>query len=264
MHVLLVLQQRAVQRRNDQLLLVGAQRFDRQVLDHQQLQPVQQLRGRGLLLQARDVPDLEEHVQCLSGQVLADVGIMRVHDPLHRFAIGKADVMEETPAQERVRQLLLVVRGDDHHRPVLRRDRLARLIDEELHPIEFQQQIVGEFDIRLIHLVDQHDDRLIGLERVPQFAAHDVVGDVVHPLIAQLAVAQPGDRVVLVKSLLRLGGRLDVPFDQRMTRALRHLMRQNGLAGARFALHQQRPLQRHRRIDRDLEIAGGDVSFRTL
>ena len=52
-HVLLVLEQRAVQRR-DQHLLVGAlQRLGRNVLGEQQLQPVEELGGRRLLLQAR-------------------------------------------------------------------------------------------------------------------------------------------------------------------------------------------------------------------
>jgi hypothetical protein len=40
------------------------------------------------------------------------------------------------------------------------------------------------------------------------------------PLIAQLAVAQAGDRVVFVQALLRLGGGLDVPFDQRRAQRL--------------------------------------------
>jgi hypothetical protein len=42
----------------------------------------------------------------------------------------------------------------------------------------------------------------------------DVVLDVVHALVAQLAVAQAGHGIILVKALLRLGGGLDVPFDQ--------------------------------------------------
>jgi hypothetical protein len=33
--------------------------------------------------------------------------------------------------------------------------------------------------------------------------------------VAELAVAQAGNGVVFVKALLRLGGGLDVPFDQR-------------------------------------------------
>ena len=107
------------------LLLVAAQRLDRQILHHQQLQPVQQFRGGRLLLQPGHLAHLEEHVHRLARQVLANVGIVRLHDPLHRVAVGEADVMEEAAAQERVRQLLLVVRRDDDDRPMLRHHRLA-------------------------------------------------------------------------------------------------------------------------------------------
>ena len=122
--------------------------------------------------------------------------------------------MEEAAAQEGVGQFLFVVGGDDHHRPVLRRNGLAGLVDEELHAVEFEQQIVGELDVGLVDLVDQHDGLLVGLERVPQLAADDVIADVVHARIAELAVAQAGDGVVFVQALLRLGGGLDVPLDE--------------------------------------------------
>ncbi len=181
----------------------------------------------------------------------------------HRSAV-KVNVMEEAAAQESVRQLLLVVRGDDHDRPMRRHHRLASLVDEKLHPIELQQQVIGKLDICLVHLVDQDHHRLGCIERVPQLAAYDVVRDVVHPLIAELPVAQPRHRIILIEPLLRLRRRLDVPLDQRMTQSLRHLVGQHGLAGTRLALYQQRPLQRHRRIDRHLQIAGGNVTFRTL
>src|SRR5688572_32663791 len=74
MHVLLVLEQRAVQRRNELLGILGAQRVGRHVLDHQELQPVEQLRRRGLLLQARHVADVVEDVQRLAQQVALQVG----------------------------------------------------------------------------------------------------------------------------------------------------------------------------------------------
>ena len=96
-------------------------------------------------------------------------------------------------------------------------------------------------------------------ERLPQFAAADVVGDVVDPRIAELAVAKPGDRVIFVEALMRLGRRLDVPFDQRRAERLGDLVGEDGLAGARLALDQQRPAQRDRGIDRDLEVVGGDI-----
>src|SRR5471032_1724870 len=60
-HVLLVLEQRAVQRRDDGLAVLGVQRFGRDVLGEQQLEPVEQLRGGGLLLQARHLAHFEEH-----------------------------------------------------------------------------------------------------------------------------------------------------------------------------------------------------------
>jgi hypothetical protein len=85
--------------------------------------------------------------------------------------------------------------------------------------------------------------RLHRREGLPQLALADVVLDVVHALIAQLAVAQAADGVVFIKPLLRLGGGLDVPFDQRRAQSAGHLARQHGLAGAGLALDQQRTLQ---------------------
>jgi hypothetical protein len=64
-------------------------------------------------------------------------------------------------------------------------------------------------------------------------------------LVAELAVAQAADGVVFVEPLLRLGGRLDVPFDQvDPERSGGDLAGELGLAGAGFALDQQRALQR--------------------
>ena len=189
---------------------------------------------------------------------------MRVHDPLHRFAVREADVVEEAAAQERVRQLLFVVGGDDDDRAVLGLDRLAGFVDEELHPIEFKQQVVGELDIGFVDLVDQDDGRFVGFKSVPQFAAHDVVANVMHAGIAELAVAQAGDGVVFVEALLGFGGGFDVPLDQGPAERVGDFVGEDGLAGAGFALHQQRALQRDRGVDGDLQVAGGDVFVGTL
>ncbi len=207
-----------------------------------QLQPVQQFGGGGLLLQARHVTDFVEQLQRLRHQPLLDAGKMHVDDRAHGVAVGKPDVVEEAAAQERVRQFLLVVGGDDHDRPLPRRNRLAGFVDEEFHPIELLQEIVGKFDIGLVDLVDQQHRALVGREGVPQFAALDVVADVLDALVAELAVAQPRYRVIFVQALLRLGGRLDVPFHQRCADRAGDFVRQHGLAGAGLALHQQRPL----------------------
>ncbi len=53
-------------------------------------------------------------------------------------------------------------------------------VNKEFHAIEFHQQIIGELDVRLIHLVDQQYHLLIGVKRVPELAALDVVGNIVN------------------------------------------------------------------------------------
>ena len=101
-------------------------------------------------------------------------------------------------------------------------------------------------------------------ERLPQFAAADIVGNVVDALVAELAVAQAGDRVIFVQALLRLGGRFDVPLDQRRIDRLGDFIGQHGLAGAGLALDEQRAAQRHRGVDRDLQIVGRDIALGTF
>src|ERR1700733_7417024 len=178
MHVLLVFQQRAVQRRNQLARIAFPEHFRRDVLVEQQLEPVQKLRGRRFLLQARHFPHLEEDPQRLFHHALLDAGEMHVDDLVHGVDVGELDVVEKTTAQERVRQFLFVVRGDHHDRANLGLDALAGLVDEKLHAIEFKQQIVGKLDIGLVDFVDQQYRPLVMGEGFPQFAALDVVGDV--------------------------------------------------------------------------------------
>src|SRR5262249_21790911 len=71
-HVLLVLEQRAVQRRDQLARIALAQHFRRHVLVEEELQPVEQLRGRGLLLQAGHFAHLEEDAQGFLDQPLLD------------------------------------------------------------------------------------------------------------------------------------------------------------------------------------------------
>ena len=42
------------------------------------------------------------------------------------------------------------------------RDRLAGLVDIELHAVEFEQEIVGKLDVGLVDLVDQQHRPLVG------------------------------------------------------------------------------------------------------
>ncbi len=81
-----------------------------------------------------------------------------------------------------------------------------------------------------------------------------------NPFFAELAVAQPRHRVIFVKPLLRLGRRLDVPFDQRRPHRRSDLGGEHGLAGAWLTLDEQWTAQRRGGVDRDLEVVGGDVA----
>jgi hypothetical protein len=167
--------------------------------------------------------------------------------------------VEEAAAQEGVGQLLLVVRGDDDDRPFHRADRLARLVDVEFHAIELLEEVVGEFDVGLVERVDQQDGKLGAGERLPQLAALDVVGDVVDARIAELAVAQPRDRIIFVEALMGLGRRFDVPFDQRRADGGGDLVGEDGLARPRLALDQQGPAQGDGGVDGHLEVVRRDI-----
>src|SRR5260370_29586094 len=117
-----------MQRRDQSLGIALAQCLRPDVFHHQQLQPVEQFRGRWLLLQARYFADLVEQLERFRDQTLLDAGEMYVDDRPHGVGVGKADVVEEAAAQERIRQLLLVVRRDDDDRAPPRLDGLAGLV----------------------------------------------------------------------------------------------------------------------------------------
>ncbi len=192
---------------------------------------------------------------------------MDIDDVLHRLAVRKLDVVEETAAQEGVGQFLFIVRSNDNDRAFFCLDALLRFVNVEAHPVEFLKQIVREFDIGLVDFVDQQNGQFGRGEGFPQLALLDVIADVVDAFFAQLAIAQARHRVIFIKALLRLGAGLDIPFDQRSIQRLGNLMRQHGFAGSRLALNQQRAAQSHRCVDRHFQIIGGDViagAFKTL
>ena len=238
-----------------------AQGLGGDVLGDEELQPVEQFRGRGLLLQARHLAHLQEDPQGLLDEAVLDARVVHIDDALQRLGVGELDVVEEAAAQERVRQLLLVVRRDDHDRPPHGLHGLAGLVDVELHPVEFGQQVVGELDVGLVDLVDEQHRALGRGERLPELAAPDVVADVRDPRVAELRVAQARDRVVLVEPLLRLRCRLDVPDEQRRAQALGDLLGQHGLAGAGLALHQERAFEDDGGVDGRGQVGGRDVGL---
>jgi hypothetical protein len=233
---------------------VAAQCFRLDIVRHQKPDPVQRFRRRRFFLKPRRVADRIELRQRLTHQGLLYARIMHINNTLQRLHVGKPDVMEETTPQERVGQFLFVVRGYDHDRPLPRLDGLTGLVDVELHTVEFLQQVIGELDVGLVDLVNQEHRLPVCGERLPQLAATNVICDVVDPLVTKLAVAQTAHRIVLVKPLLGFGRRLHRPFDQFKAEALGDLAGQFGLAGARFAFHQKRPLEPDCCIDRNREI----------
>ena len=94
----------------------------------------------------------------------------------------------------------------------------------------------------------------VGGEGLPQHALDDVVVDVLDALVAELAIAQAAHSVVFVQALLRLGGRLDVPLQQRHAQRLGDFLGQHRLAGAGLALDEQRALERDRRVHRQHQV----------
>src|SRR3546814_3607196 len=75
----------------------------------QQLQPIKQFAGRWLFLEAGDITNFIEDVHCLAHQDFLDAGEMHIHNGLHRFPVREFDIMEETAAQESIRQFLLII-----------------------------------------------------------------------------------------------------------------------------------------------------------
>jgi hypothetical protein len=190
--------------------------------------------------------------------------VVHLHDPPHQRFIRELDEVEDAAAQERVRQLLLVVAGDHHHGAMLRADLLVRLEDLEPHAIQFVEQVVGEFDVRLVDLVDQQDDALARGEGLTQRPQLDVVLDVAHVPIAEARVVQPLHRVVDVQPVLRARGALHMPREQLEAEAFGDRFGEQRLPGAGLALHQQRTLEHQRAVHRGPEPFAREVPIRSL
>ena len=82
----------------------------------QRRDPVDQLGGRRLLAELALLAQPVELDQHLVEQRRVEVRVVHGDDPPHQRRVGELDVVEDAAAQERVGQLLLVVRGDDDDR----------------------------------------------------------------------------------------------------------------------------------------------------
>src|SRR5439155_6243268 len=109
---------------------------------------------------------------------------------------------------------------------------------------ELAEQVVRELEVRLVDLVDQEDDALRCREGAAEGAELDVAADVRDVARAEAAVVEPLNRVVDVEPLDRLARRLDVPLDDWHAEPLGDVTREDGLAGPRLALQQQRTAER--------------------
>ena len=158
-------------------------------------------RRRRLLAQLRRRAQPEEHLERVVEHAIGEVGMVDAHDLRHQLAIGELDVVEHAAAQERVGQLLLVVRRDDDDRPLLRDDLVAGLVDAEAHRVELVQQVVRELDVGLVDLVDQQHDARRRRERLAERAELDVLRDVAD-VAAEARVVEALHGVVDVEAVL--------------------------------------------------------------
>ena len=122
--------------------------------------------------------------------------------------------MENTSAQERIRQFLFRIGGNDHDGTVLCFDCPLCFMDIKLHLIQLPQQIVRELQIRLVNLIDQQHYLFIAFKRFPQFSELDIACDIVHAFHAKLSVVQTLYRIIHIQTILRLGRGFDIPDDQ--------------------------------------------------
>ena len=260
---MLVFEQRAHHGGHGQCLVGGLQGAGGNVFGHEQAQPVNQLAGAGLFLQARQLANIKKHLHGRAQQFVFQARKVHIHNLLHGGRFGKLDVVEKAAPQKRIGQLFFVVGGNKHHGPVFGLDQLAGFVAIKLHAVELAQQIVGELNISLVNFVNQQGHGLVGGKGLPQHALHNVVANVLHAGGAiggvELAVAQAAYGVVFVQTLLCLGGAFDVPLQQRQAQRLGHFFGQQCFAGARLTLDQERALEGDGGIHRQLEVVRGDV-----
>ena len=123
---------------------------------------------------------------------------MHLDDICHGLLVGKTDVVKKATAQERVRQILFIVSGDNDDRTVLRNDGLVGFVNVKLHPVEFAQKIIRKLDIRFVDLIDQQYRQPVLLESFPHGPFDDVICDIVDTFVTELRITQAGNRVILV------------------------------------------------------------------
>ncbi len=243
-----------MQRRDRLAGLLAVQCFGWDLLGNQQLEPVKQFRGGRLLLQTGHLTHTEKCFQSPLQQRLLDSRVVDINDLLHGFCFREADIVKKATPQKSIWQFLLVVAGDNNHRSMLGCNQLAGFVNIKLHAIEFLQQVIGKFNICLVDLIDQQNGSLFRLESLPQLTFHDVIANLMDPLITELRITQAGYGIILVQPLMGLGGRLDMPLIEWHSQCLCDFLCQHGLAGAWLPLDQEGATQGYSSIDCQIEV----------
>ena len=95
----------------------------------------------------------------------------------------------------------------------------------KFHLVQFPQQVIGKFQIRLVDLIDQQNDLLFRVKSLPELAKFNIAGDVVYSLFPELAVIKPLYRIINVISItmpfpcLFVAIRLNLCYDILVTKA---------------------------------------------
>ena len=173
--------------------------------------------------------------------------------------VRELDEVEDAAAQEGVRQLLLVVRRDEHDGPLHCADVSCVSGMEKRIASSSRSRSLGNSRSALSISSMRRTTRSAAANASPERAELDVAADVGHVAVAEAAVVEALHGVVDVEAVLRLGGRLDVPGDERHPRPSATLLGEQRLAGAGLALDEQRPAELHGDVHRLHQLGGGDV-----
>ena len=153
--------------------------------------------------------------------------------------------MEDAAAQKCIGQLFFRVGGDNDDGACFGLDGLLGLGNVKFHFIQLPQQVVGEFQVGLVDLVDQKNHLLLGAESLAQLAQLYILLYILHIAAAKLAVVQALHNIVKIRAVLCFGGAFDAPDDQLLAQCGGNAFGQLGFAGAGLALDQKGLLQGH-------------------
>lgn len=189
---------------------------------------------------------------------------MGMNDLAHHVRIGEGNVVEDAAAQESIRQFLFRIGRNDDNGPLFGADRLPRFGNVKFHAVQFPQEVIGKFQVRLIDFINEKDALLIFAKSLAQLAQMDVFFDVIHSLGTKLAVIKTLHRIIDIESVLSLRCRFDVPNEKLHAQAVRNGLGQHGLSRSRFSFDEERFLERRCNVDTANELWRGNIRITSL